>query len=251
MSGVLGRLKELGLSFRSFIKERRHRFISTTRLGNLDTDKFPYLIKAIDIDYKKLREKGEKLKELFNNGEEIRVITDSGTDLTIGLDKDKAIANIGNYQKPGKGGNMPAGEIYMPPKWRKVEGQVIIDCSGSYRWGTQLIKKQIKLVIEKGEIVDLTGGKEAEKLKETLDWAFKKAKYPWGIRRIGELGIGINPNAEVIGATIVDEKSLGTAHVAMGSNYWFVGTIDAIIHLDQIFRNPKIYLDNEEIDVSK
>ncbi len=217
----------------------------------MKTDQFPDLIKAIDVDYSKLREKGNKLKEMFDKVKEVRLITDAGTDIVVGLNKDKAIANVGNYRTPGKGGNMPAGEIYMPPKWRKVEGKVVIDCSGSYRWGTQVIKKPITLTIEKGEIVDIKGGKEAENLKKTLDWAHNKAKYPWGIRRIGELGIGINPNAQTIGATIVDEKSLGTAHVAVGSNYWFGGTIYAIIHLDQIFKNPKIYLDNEELDVSK
>ncbi len=36
-----------------------------------------------------------------------------------------AIANIGEYHGSGLGGNMPAGEVYIPPKGiNNVEGKV-------------------------------------------------------------------------------------------------------------------------------
>ena len=125
----------------------------------------------------------------------------------------------------------------------------MIDGSSANRYGTQLIKDPITLTIEEGEIVKIEGGEEAKKLQETLDWAYKKAKHPWGVKRIAELGIGINPNAKIIGATIIDEKKLGTAHIGIGSNHWFGGTIYAILHLDQVFRNPKIYIDNKLLKI--
>ena len=76
-----------------------------------------------------------------------------------------------------------------------------------------------------------------------------KAKYPWGIKRVGELGIGINTGAAIVGPTIINEKALGTAHIGVGSNHWFGGSIYAITHIDQVFREPKIYVDNERIKV--
>ena len=59
----------------------------------------------------------------------------------------------------------------------------------------------------------------------------------------------MNPKAKIIGAMIIDDKTLGTAHIGIGSNYWFGGNIYAIIHLDQVFRNPKIYLDGKVLKV--
>ena len=157
--------------------------------------------------------------------------------------------NTGNYTKPKTGGNIPAGEVYIAPKWKHAEGKLIVDGSSSCMEGTQLIKEPIEIKIEKGEIISIKGGREAERLKKTFDWACKKAKFPWGIKRAGEFGIGINPGAKIIGATIVDEKAVNTAHIAFGSNYWFGGTIYAIVHLDQVFKNPRIYVDGTEIKV--
>jgi leucyl aminopeptidase (aminopeptidase T) len=249
LSKKLGKMGHLGDSFRTFTKENFHRFVSATNLGNLGEEKIQDVLDAINIDYKQLEEKAMKIKNILDNAEEIRITTEAGTDLTVGIKGKKAVINAGNYKEPGTGGNLPAGEVYIPPKWKNVSGTAVIDGSSAAKEGTILIKTPIKLTIENGEITDIEGKEEAEKLKETLDWAYKRAKHPWGIRRIGELGIGINPKAKIIGATIVDEKALGTAHIAIGSNHWFGGTIYAIIHLDQVFRNPKIYIDNKLLKI--
>lgn len=249
LSSRLGSIKEIGSSFREYSSENYHRFVSSISLGNLALDKFPYIIKALNVDYVKLKDKGLKIKEKLDKGDVIHVTTEAGTDLFIGIKGKEAVLNSGYYTKPRTGGNVPAGEVYIAPKWKDVEGKVVIDGSSAYRFGTQLIKEPIVMRIEKDEVVEIKGGKEADNLRETLDWAHKKAKYPWGVRRLGELGIGINPNADIIGATMIDEKSLGTCHVAIGSNYWFGGTIYAIIHLDQIFRNPKVYIDDKELRI--
>jgi hypothetical protein len=249
LSKKLGSIKNLGGSFRRFSRDNFHRFISATNLGSLDIERLQEVMDAMDIDFTQLQETAERVKKKLDKGEEIRITTGAGTDLTVGINGKKAIINAGNYKMPGTGGNLPAGEVYISPKWKNVSGKVMIDGSSATRHGTILIKDPIKLTIENGEIADIEGGIEAEKLRETLDWASKKAKHPWGIRRIGELGIGINPKAKIIGATIVDEKSLGTAHIGIGSNHWFGGTIYAIIHLDQVFKNPKIYIDNELLEI--
>ena len=248
LSGKLGSIKVLSSSFRNFAKENKHRFVSASSLGKLTEKDYKTVIDTINVDYKKLQETGKRIKQQIDNAEEIRITTDAGTDLKIAL-KTRAVLNTGNYKEPGKGGNIPAGEVYLAPKWKHAEGKVVIDASSAYRKGTQLIKQPIILEIKKGEIVDIQGEEEADNLRETLDWATNKAKYPWGIRRIGEFGIGINPNAKIIGATIVDEKVLGTAHIGIGSNYWFGGTIYAIIHLDQVFKNPKIFIDGELLNI--
>ncbi|MBW2995890.1 aminopeptidase [Candidatus Woesearchaeota archaeon] len=248
LSGKLGSIRTLSHSYRNYIRENHHRFVSATSLGKLGEENYQAVIDTINIDYRKLQEKAELIKNELDNGNELRITTDSGTDLKMEL-KNRAVLNTGNYKKVGTGGNIPAGEVYLAPRWKTAEGKIVVDGSSAYRGGTQLIEEPIVMDVKRGEIVDIDGAEEADNLRSTLDWAFKKAKHPWGIRRIGELGIGINPNAKIIGATIVDEKVKGTAHVGIGSNYWFGGTIYAIIHLDQVFKNPKLYIDNKLLKI--
>lgn len=249
LSYKLGKLKDLGQSFRSYAFENYHRFVSSPSLGKLSINQLPHFIKAINVDYDTMKAKGEKVKAIMDHGKDLNVTTEAGTDLYMSIDRKESINNCGDYCKPRTGGNVPAGEVYTAPRWKNVEGKVVIDGSSSYRYGTQLIKDPITLTIEKDEVVNIKGGKEAENLQKTIDWAQEKAKHPWGIRRVGEFGVGINPNASIIGTTIIDEKSLGTSHVAIGSNYWFGGTIYAIIHLDQVFKDPKIEIDGELLKV--
>jgi leucyl aminopeptidase (aminopeptidase T) len=249
LSKKLGSVKPLSKGFRTFAKENFHKFASATNLGGLSMNKLKYVIDSINVDYDQMRERAENIKQALDQGETIRVTTAEGTDITVGIKNQKAIINAGDYSIGGSGGNLPAGEVYIPPRFKDIEGKVVVDGSYATRYGTRLIRDPITITIEKGEVVKIEGGEEAEQLKETLEWAKKKAKHPWGVTRVGELGIGINPNAKVIGATIVDEKTLGTAHIGIGSNHWFGGTIYAIIHLDQVFRNPKIYIDNKLLTV--
>jgi len=249
MSDKLGSIKVLGKSFRKWIKKKNHRFVSAMSLGDLETDKTNYIVEAMDVNYKPFQANHEKLKKKFDKAEEIHITTESGTDLKYNIKGIDGISADGNYTKPGSGGNLPAGEVYAPPNGKRVDGRVVIDGSSRVQHGTIKIKDPITLDIVEGNIVKISGGEEAKELEKTLSWAASVAKHPGSVRRICELGIGLNPKAKIIGATIVDEKVLGTAHIGIGSNYWFGGTIYAIIHLDQVFKNPKIYFDGKEMEL--
>jgi len=215
----------------------------------LTITQFNEVVKAIDVDYTKLVADAKRIKEKIDPGKEIKIVTDKGTNLTVNVTLKNAIANDGVYTKPGFGGNIPCGEVYTPPRKKGVDGIVVIDgCSRNVNKSV-VLKHPIKLTIEKGKITQIEGKEEAKELEASLQWAEDYAKYPWGIRMIGEFGIGINPNARITESTLISEKTLGTAHVAIGSNYWFGGTIFAIIHLDQVFKKPKIWIDGERLVV--
>ena len=250
MSDKLGSINELGKSFRKWIKKKNHRFVSAMSLGDLETDRISLVADAMDINYKPFQDSHERLKKLFDQSDEIRITTQAGTDLTYNIKGINGISADGNYTVPGSGGNLPAGEVYAPPNGKRVEGIVVIDGSSRVQYGTIKIKNPIKLTIKEGNIVSIEGAEEAKELENTLNWAASVAKHPGSVRRICELGIGLNPKAQIIGATIVDDKVLGTAHIGIGSNYWFGGSIYAIIHLDQVFRNPKVYFDGKEAKIA-
>ena len=62
---------------------------------------------------------------------------------------------------------------------------------------------------------------------------------------MGELGIGTNPIARLIGNILEDEKVFGTVHIAFGSNATFGGLTQAGIHIDGIILKPSLYLDEK------
>ena len=50
-----------------------------------------------------------------------------------------------------------------------------------------------------------------------------------------ELGLGFNPGVtDLCGYTVLDEKSAGTFHIALGANHMFGGTNQAAMHLDLV-----------------
>ncbi|MFH1849964.1 MAG: aminopeptidase [archaeon] len=247
-SGKLGKLDAIGRSFRKFIRERKHKFVSTPSLNDLPTHKYSSLIRAIDIDYRNLRKKGKELQNLFDEGKEIHVTTRKGTDLYYGIEGMKSTANVANLKAYSVGGNIPAGEVFVPCRDKQVSGRVVIDASIRIMETTLLIKKPVTIIIEHGEVTEIHGGEEARALESTLRFASETAKFPWGIRRVGEFGVGINSRAKVVGPTIINEKALGTAHIGIGSNAWFGGSIYAITHLDQVFTEPFIKIDGQLIN---
>lgn len=66
------------------------------------------------------------------------------------------------------------------------------------------------------------------------------AVYAKNARHLGEIGIGVNPKASIIGGPqlLIDEKAAETCHIAIGSNYDEDGP--AIIHQDCVCLNPTI-----------
>ncbi|MBU0629061.1 MAG: aminopeptidase [Nanoarchaeota archaeon] len=249
MSDKVGSLGDLGKSFRKFCEKKKHRWISALSLGDLDTSKLGNVIEAIDVDYKPMQAVHQRIKQILDDGKEIKATSKAGTNLHYNIDGMKAIAADGNYKLPGTGGNMPAGEVYTPCNGKGVDGKVVIDGSSRNHQHTLVIKEPITLKIEEGSITEINGGEEAKKLEATLKWAEEKATHPKSVYRVGEFGIGLNPKAKIIGSTLVDEKALGTAHIGIGSNYWFGGSIYAIIHLDQIFKAPEIKVDGKKLEI--
>jgi len=238
-------MKQMGKSFRRYVQDHKHRFVSTPSLEALSTSYFRWIARAINVEYSSLCERGQRIKEVLDKGSRLHVTTRAGTDLNYNIKGMKAINNCGDYQKPGTGGNMPAGEVYIACNKSRVDGTIVIDASVKTEKRSVVIKNKVKLTIEKGAVTEIKGKREAELLRKAIEWAEGRSKYPEKVRLIGEFGIGINPKAKVVGSTLINEKALGTAHVALGSNHWFGGDIYSIIHLDQVFFDPIVRIDDK------
>ncbi|MFT4304641.1 MAG: hypothetical protein ACMXX8_00985 [Candidatus Woesearchaeota archaeon] len=242
----------IGRSLRNHAKIKKHKFITMTNLLYLRNELFPSLVYSMRADPKKMHNIGLKLKKKLDKAKIVRIKTKKGTDLIVKKNNVKAKINSGLYHEFGKGGNLPAGEVYFYPEgFSNVNGVVFIDGSVKTYKGTMPVRGKVKITIKDGLIEKIEGTQEAKYLAETLEKSMKTSKNPENVKRISEIGIGINPNSRLIGPTIVDEKALNTAHVANGSNHWFDGPIKTNIHLDHVFRDPEIYLDDSNENILK
>lgn len=250
MSNRLGKLKIPG-GVRGLMKERKHKYLLTTGLVGLKTEQFYALAQAIKINYRKVSRACDRIKDELDWARQVRIVTLNGTNLKVDVTGHTAHLNAGYVKSRGEGGNIPAGEVYIAPTRDGVDGTLVIDGSSRNKDGTALITRPIRLTVNRGMVTRVEGGDEARMLRDSLDWIRNKVKQPSNATRIGELGIGVNPNAKVIGSTIVDEKAYGTAHVGIGGNSWFGGHVFSSLHFDQVFRNPVITVDGKELKMPR
>ena len=208
------------------------------------------------IDYKELGERCKKMDELFTGAVKAFVTAPGGTDIKIPINGRKLMADDGNFTKPGTGGNIPAGEVFISPVVGGCEGVIVYDGSMTFADGDSILETPIVCKIENGFVKDIEGGAEAKRLLKTITEAEQRAiqyekekKLPEGqgavykknARNIGELGIGLNPAAQITGNMLEDEKAFHTCHFAIGENY--DNDAPSLIHLDGVVRDPTITLE--------
>lgn len=209
--------------------------------------------RTVDIDYPRLKRECAALRELFDRSEGVRVSCAAGTDLYIGLKGRSGDPDDGDFSLPGSGGNLPAGETFASPELNSSSGRIAFRGSISLSKGDILIEEPILAEVEGGFITSLSGGTEAQQLQETIELGESRAlamaaagELPAGMgeiyrrnaRSLGELGIGLNPSARVVGNMLEDEKAYKTCHIAVGANY--ADDAPALIHCDGLVVEPTI-----------
>lgn len=220
--------------------------------------------RTVNIDYKELKNRCEKLGKFFKNAVSIHVTAPGGTDISIPVYKRNLMNDDGDFSKPGTGGNIPAGEVFISPvvgdgKTSGCEGTIVYDGSMTFSDGDSIIETPIVCKVNKGYVTEISGGEEAKRLLKTISEAENRAiayeaegKIPEGMgsvykknaRNIGELGIGLNPCAQITGNMLEDEKAFRTCHFAIGENY--DNDAPSLIHLDGVVRNPTIVIIYED-----
>ncbi len=235
-----------GVSFRKFCKANNIMFVVTPSLGFVNEKTLPFLVKALNVDYSLIHKKALRIKSQLLNKKILYIRTKAGTDLKVDISLKAPLISSGIFESNSLSANLPGGEIYYATKRKGVNGRVIIDGSLRTPKSCKLLKSPVEILIEKGRIRSIKGN-ESEELVKSLRNIYLKHNKLETVYHIGEVGIGLNPVSTLIGATIVDEKVLNTAHIAIGSNIGFGGSISAPIHLDQVFKNPEIFADGERI----
>jgi len=201
------------------------------RIATLPGIKRETFLRALNVDYNKVKELSEKVAELLSKARKARVVTPSGTDIELELGN-PAKADTGIYVEPGAFGNLPAGEAYLAPV--NANGKIFVDHWGPY--------EKVGVIVVKGGF--------AVSMPDKIMEVFKEAEKVDGknVYMIAELGIGTNPGAKLSGSVLEDEKVLGTVHIAFGSNASFPGGKNRVsIHEDFILVQPTLWLDGRKI----
>jgi len=195
---------------------------------------------TMDVDYEKLYRFNKRLVGKLEGTKKIRIVGER-TDLEFSIKGRRIFNACGIAAKKEEMGylNLPDGEVFIAPIESSVNGEIYFDLPCMYHYGKQV--RGVWLKFKGGGLVKY---KVDNGLKAFED-VYKNASGDKD--RIGELGIGTNPNAKLTGGMIiVDEKVLGTIHMAIGHNKHFGGKNDATIHWDffkDMRRGGRIYAD--------
>ncbi|MGQ9639694.1 MAG: aminopeptidase [Candidatus Bathyarchaeia archaeon] len=198
----------------------------------------------IDIDYRKVAVESVKIAELLSDTSEIRLKSESGTDLTFILEGRKGLSDTGIYTEPGSWGNLPAGEAYIAPVEGTAEGLVIIE--GGWHPG---LMEDMGLLFYEGRLVEVKGGGDVGDAMRRFLRLGEMNELSILRRNLAEFGVGTNPKARRIGNVLEAEKMRGTVHIGLGSNSHFGGRVKADYHQDFIINRPTVEADGEKVMV--
>jgi aminopeptidase len=139
--------------------------------------------------------------------------------------------------------NFPDGELATAPVEKAVEGHITFP--GTF-WFAGTAIKDLRLEFTHGEVsaVDATEGADVTRKLLGMDA---------GSGRVGELGIGLNPEVQTMtGDLLIDEKILGTVHIALGRAYPECGGVnESSLHWDIVkdLRVPSGNLNVGEVEI--
>ena len=194
---------------------------------------------AMFADFENQAKLGKIVAAHITKASKIHVTTSKGTDVELNVQGRSGYAITGLCRKRGDAQGVPDIEVYVAPIESASRGILVVDASTSV---TGLVKTPIRIEIKRGMVQRIRGGHEAQRLIAMLRATRNRNSY-----RVGEFGIGLNPLAKLCGSIIEDEAVMGTAHIALGENRPLGGRNSAPIHVDLVFKRPRIEVDGKLI----
>lgn len=177
-----------------------------------------------------------RLGDAFTNGTSVRLTSPRGTDLSFSIEG--RIANVlTNIPNPGELAPVPDIEVNVVPVTGSSEGRLVMDASVPYL-GIGILNEPIVCLVEGGSIVEMTGGPQADVLRERLESFDDPACF-----NVAELGVGLNPKARLTGEMLEDEGVVGTIHIGIGTSHTLGGEVVAPTHYDLLMWEPTIEVD--------
>jgi leucyl aminopeptidase (aminopeptidase T) len=186
------------------------------------------------------------LAQTLDRGSEVRVTSDSGTDVRFLIAERKANVCPGVCLNPGDLGSPPDAEVNIAPREDSAEGAIVVDGSVPCREIGALRGDSLTLQVAGGGVFRIDGEGENPSVLEGI---FKQAGSA-AARTLGEFGVGLNPKARLTGRMLEDEGCAGTVHFGFGSNATIGGRNRVAFHLDFVIMRPSVSVDGARIMTS-
>ncbi len=182
-------------------------------------------------DYRQIAADAFALINALKGAKKAHITAPSGTNILLDIEgrdfETDTVINKGNI------GNLPAGEIWCAPVEDAANGIIVVDGSIG---DLGPVSHPLTIVVKSGRAITIKSEDKALlRLLNDYMSVDDMAKV------IGEMGIGLNPNARLTGNLLEDEKAGGTAHIAFGNNIDMPGGRNSsATHRDFLFYSPTI-----------
>jgi leucyl aminopeptidase (aminopeptidase T) len=206
----------------------------------MDTDMMVRVIGRVDTSL--LEEFLVKVAELTRKAKKMRIKTSAGTDLEFENSPNNPVScDAGRADSPGM--HMLAGQIGWAPVFESINGTLVFD--GSLEPPCGLLKEPVVLTVEKGRVVDIRGGNQAQQFRRWLEGFNDPNMF-----RLAHVCYGFNPGAKLTGNILEDERVWGCTEWGLG----YLSAADAppegipaASHCDGICLNSSVWVDDIQI----
>ena len=197
------------------------------------------LVRIISVDFDEYECYQDKLLRAFDRIQTARLFTNAGTNIAFRVRK----FGFTPYRAifPGEHALFHLGEIWTAIIEDSAEGVLLYDtCLAGG-------KIQSKLVLHVsggrafGETIVGKPDPVIEEYLKSLRGADENARI------VGELGIGLNPNAKISGCIMEDESVRGTCHIDLGDNRSLGGLSKSDFHAGGVMMYPTIEADGRPV----
>src|SRR5699024_1821118 len=195
---------------------------------------------GIHADFEKAAPTCEWVASKLENAERIHLTTTHGTDLIMSAKGRTSNAMTGIVEK-GKFAPVPTIEANVSPLEGTANGKIVANASIPYL-GIGILKENVIVDVEDGNITSISGGHEARILSEDLE-----DKNDDSVYNIAEIGVGLNPECKFNGFMLEDEGVFGSVHIGIGSSITLGGNVKAACHYDLIMTGVTLEVDGEVI----
>lgn len=212
-------------------------------LTGMDVEMLVKTMTHVDIDL--VIELGEYFKARLEAADEIIVKSKNGTNL-YGRLGGRKIRHSG--QKATQKGYpvMLCGQTSFCPIEETISGTLVFDGAIWPPSDICLLDEPVKLTLEEGRVVDITGGAQAKMFKDWLE-SFDDPN----MMRLAHYSQGFNPGiTKSTGRIVEDERVFGCMEFGIGSQGVKIGGAfwNAAAHTDGTLLKPTLILDGEVIE---
>lgn len=191
-----------------------------------------------------MRDRVEAGREYMNKATTMRITSPAGTDLTLYKEGREALGIYSVSDVPGRWDIWPSGMVNCAPIEDKGDGVLVLEVGDMMLVLQQYVSERVYMEVESGAITKISGGLEAELLRE---W-FSRFRDP-NAYRISHVGWGCERRANWLKPGQDNECYYANMQIAFGANVGlFPGarTISAAHH-DFPCRNNAYWCDETQI----